>query len=203
MYRYQRVHELLDYFNSLIVSDAAIILRDQKGLKNADIGTANEKAVNQLIAHHSIIFKPKQRLVWVSTSPYQLGEYICYDLNEILANPRITTQQKEIYKKALTLPPDPFLESPEWQKFLEFRKQSGIIAGKSSKDERLTEAELNEFISLNPEYYYTYEICGDYLMKTGQVETAKVYFGKALKKEIPTEDERDRLNKKIAKCNLK
>ena len=58
------------------------ILRDRKGLHNADIGMGNEKAINQLIAHHSIVFEPKKLLVWVSTSPWQLGEYVAYDLNK-------------------------------------------------------------------------------------------------------------------------
>ena len=49
---------------------AAKLLRDQKGMNGNDIGMGNEKSINQLIAHHSVIFKPGERLVWVSTSPW-------------------------------------------------------------------------------------------------------------------------------------
>ena len=62
------------------------ILRDRKdGLHNADIGMGNEKAINQLIAHHSIVFEPEKLIVWVCTSPWQLGEYVAYDLKKVFA----------------------------------------------------------------------------------------------------------------------
>ena len=35
-----------------------------------------EKAINQLIAHHSIVFEPKKRLVWVSTAPWRWEVYL-------------------------------------------------------------------------------------------------------------------------------
>jgi hypothetical protein len=61
----------------------ASILRNTSGLKDEKIGYGNEKALNQLLAHHAVIFSPQKKLVWVSSNPYQLGEFVCYDLNEI------------------------------------------------------------------------------------------------------------------------
>ena len=84
-YRYKRLMELLNANGKNTVQKTVNILRDQKGLNGANIGMGNEKAINQLIAHHSIIFEPKKLLVWVSTSPWQLGEYMAYDLNKIFA----------------------------------------------------------------------------------------------------------------------
>ena len=85
LYRYKRLTELLDANGKNTVQKTVNILRDQKGLNGANIGMGNEKAINQLIAHHSIIFEPKKLIVWVSTSPWQLGEYVAYDLNKIFA----------------------------------------------------------------------------------------------------------------------
>lgn len=83
-YRYERLTELLDANGKNTVKKTVDILRNRQGLHNEDIGMGNEKAINQLIAHHSIVFEPKKLLVWVSTSPWQLGEYVAYDLNKSL-----------------------------------------------------------------------------------------------------------------------
>ncbi len=55
-YRYQRLNELLGADQSNTVQKTVDILRDRYGLHGADIGVGNEKAVNQFIAHHSIVF---------------------------------------------------------------------------------------------------------------------------------------------------
>ena len=76
--------QLIDTVNNTV--DKTIhLLRDRKGLDNADIGMGNEKAINQLIAHHSIVFEPKKLKVWISTNPWQLGQFVAYDLKEVFA----------------------------------------------------------------------------------------------------------------------
>src|SRR6202000_1548179 len=64
-YRYQRLMELLNANGKNTVQKTIDILRDRKGLHNADIGIGNEKAINQLIAHHSIVFEPQKIFVCV------------------------------------------------------------------------------------------------------------------------------------------
>ncbi len=66
-YRYARVDELIHDLKPVNYLKAAQILWDRFGLKNENIGLINEKTINQLIAHHSVIFKPEERLMWVST----------------------------------------------------------------------------------------------------------------------------------------
>ncbi|MEN8226212.1 MAG: C45 family peptidase, partial [Bacteroidota bacterium] len=83
LYRHERVHELLGENESMDHLDAAAILRDRKGSKGENIGNGNEKAINQLIAHHSIIFEPDKLRLWISTAPWQVGAYLCYDLDSI------------------------------------------------------------------------------------------------------------------------
>ena len=75
-YRYNRVLELINKYPKINPVIAAKILRDKKGLNDVNIELGNEKAINQLIAHHSIIFKPSKLQVWVSTYPFQLGQYV-------------------------------------------------------------------------------------------------------------------------------
>ena len=67
------------------------------GMNNEKIGYTNEMAVNQYIAHHSIIFKPQKLQVWVSTSPYQLGEYVCYDLNQVFSSKESPLKRSGFY----------------------------------------------------------------------------------------------------------
>src|SRR5690606_27852534 len=84
-YRFERVEELLAEKEKLNPQKMAQILRNRKGHNNKSIGYGNEKALNQLLAHHGIIFKPEARMVWVSAPPYQLGTFVAYDLNEIFS----------------------------------------------------------------------------------------------------------------------
>ena len=65
-YRYHRLEQLLSSVRQNTVTETVKILRDHRGLDNADIGMGNEKAINQMIANHSIILNPEKR--WVSRS---------------------------------------------------------------------------------------------------------------------------------------
>jgi isopenicillin-N N-acyltransferase-like protein len=97
-YRYNRLMELLNANGKNTVQKTIAILRDQKGMHGENIGMGNEKAINQLMSHHSIVFEPKKLLVWVSTSPWQLGEYVAYDLKKVFGL-RGMKQNQEIMKK--------------------------------------------------------------------------------------------------------
>src|ERR1700712_2150303 len=114
MYRYQRLNQLLDSNGVNTVQKTVDILRNRQGLDNADIGMGNEKAINQLIAHHSIVFEPKKLLVWVSTSPWQLGKYMAYDLNKVFALQGMKENQ-EISETALNIPADSFILSTAYK----------------------------------------------------------------------------------------
>jgi len=59
MYRFERMEELISEDKKLNVNDAVAILRNKKGLDDKEIGFGNEKALNQLLAHHGIVLKPK------------------------------------------------------------------------------------------------------------------------------------------------
>ncbi len=125
-YRYNRVLELINKYPEINPVIAAKILRDKKGLNDVNIELGNEKAINQLIAHHSVIFKPSNLQVWVSTYPFQLGQYVAYDLNKIFIpspNPfpkgrgTLAHHKKEIYEKDIVIPPDSFLFSNDFKKY--------------------------------------------------------------------------------------
>ena len=190
-YRYQRVMQLIDTNNNTVQKTASL-LRDRYGLNNTNIGMGNEKSINQLIAHHSIIFEPKKRIVWVSASPWQLGQFIAYDLDKVFAL-RGLKHNSEICDSALTIPADSFLLSKDFQNFIRFRGYKQSLSEKK-------DVNVDSLISTNPEYYHSYILAGDYLYRKKQYDLAKQYYQKALSKLIATKKEEDHIRKQIENC---
>lgn len=61
MHRFRRVEELLDSAGRVSVASTACILRDMRGEGGKSVGYCNELAINQLLAMHSVIFRPEER----------------------------------------------------------------------------------------------------------------------------------------------
>lgn len=196
-YRFARLKELIDENLPVDASKAASILRNHKGLQNADLGLANEMAINQFIAHHSVIFQPEKRLMWVSTSPWQCGKYVAYDLNEIFKG--TVSLQHEVYNSNLTIPADSFIEAPEFQHLLTYKKLTPLLQKKIRKKEKIEEHVLNTYQASNPSLYYVYEVVGDYYEAMQQPQQAIAYWQKALSKPIPKLQEKERIQQKIQK----
>jgi isopenicillin-N N-acyltransferase-like protein len=194
-YRYNRLMELLDSNKKNTVQKTVDILRDRKGMNNADIGMGNEKAINQLIAHHSIVFEPKKLLVWVSTSPWQLGEYVAYDLKKVFAL-RGMKQDKEIIDSGLTIAPDPFLLTDDYKNFLTYRKFKQRMADGE-------EINTDSLVASNPQFYHTYVLAGDYLYKKKDFQNALNDYQIALTKVIATKKEEAYIKAQIEKCGKK
>ncbi len=194
-YRYKRLTELLNANGKNTVQKTVNILRDQKGLNGANIGMGNEKAINQLIAHHSIVFEPKKLIVWVSTSPWQLGEYVAYDLKKIFAMHGLK-ENKEITDSSLTVAADSFLLTEAYKNFEIFRmlKQHILDGGKVNTD---------SLVKSNPEFYNAYLLAGDYLYKQKKYESALLQYNIALTKVIATKKEEDHIKEQVQKINKK
>ena len=189
-YRYKRLQELMNEKGKNTVQKTAEILRDRNGLQNTDIGLGNEKAMNQLIAHHAIIFEPKKLLVWVSTSPWQLGQFAAYDLHKIFALKGLR-ENREVSDTALNIPADSFLLSTQYQRFETFCKYKHLIAEGGTVNP-------DSLVHSNPSYYHAYVLAGDYCYKQQQFQKAITYYEQALTKEIATKSEEDYIRKMIA-----
>ena len=200
-YRYDRVNELIDSLSPLTPAKAAYILRDKQGMHGKDIGLANEKAINQLLAHHSIIFSPDDMMVWVSSPPYQLGEYLAYDLNKIFHS----KGQEFTYSQDASIPPDPFLTSAGYQSFKRFatirdRIQMYLFTGEGKK---LTQEEEKAFVASNPNGFLTYYYLGDYLVAQQEWAAAAACLKTGLTKEIAKVSERKHMEEQLATCHSK
>jgi isopenicillin-N N-acyltransferase-like protein len=197
-FRYARMKHLVDSSTYLNSEQTAKILRDTKGPNGTLIGYGNERALNQLQAHHSVIFKPFERLVWVSTSPWQEGAYVCYDLNKIFDDNFVLQSDHEIKVDSLTIAPDPFISTSDFDGYIKFRTErpsiEKLIKTGQSDDER-----IERFILTNPNYYLVYELAGDYYSEVKNTEKAKENYVLALKKSIPWQSDSISISKKLQK----
>lgn len=189
VYRYQRTEQLLQAGYPLTPAKVAAILRDTRGLNDADIGLGNEKAINQLIAHHSVIFKPDSLQFWVSTGPWQLGKYVCYDLRKIFAQDGLSSDI-EIATHQMDIPADTLLQTLAYRHFLAFRD------AKMRWVDQLPVA-VHQFVPNNPNYYDAYRLAGDYWMYKKDYRQAVHNYELALTKEVATVGERTAIEQKL------
>lgn len=201
-YRFERMQELLSENPKVNPEIASEILRNKNGLKDIPLGYGSEKALNQLMAHHGIIFKPKEKLVWVSANPYQLGEFVCYNLDTVFSN-RKTDTLVSFQLENLNIAKDPFLETTAYENYKKFRIEDHKIDALLEKKESISVAFIQNYQSLNPDYWVVYYKPGLYFYQIKDFNQAKLNFEKALTKEITTAPEKEKIEKYLKKIKRK
>lgn len=199
-YRFLRMEELLEE-EKIAVDDAVAILRNKEGLDNKDIGFGNEKALNQLIAHHGIVFKPESGQVWVSSNPYQLGEFVAYDLNDIFADRDGNPSTTSLSDSDLNIPKDPFIQTQEYRDYEAYRVLEREVERALANKESIANETLEALQRKNPEYWKAYYLTGKYYLQKKYNAAAKRFFELALTKEITTLPDRQRIEKHIEKLS--
>ncbi|MCM4158833.1 acyl-CoA--6-aminopenicillanic acid acyl-transferase [Antarcticibacterium flavum] len=202
-YRFERMTELVAREDKLDPVKAAHILRNTNGLNDSRIGYGNEMAINQLLAHHGVIFKPGEKKMWISANPYQLGAFVGYDLNEAFKKFQQVNMLQSVALEEETIPEDDFVKSRDFKNYSEFRTlsleiQEAIKEGKSFPQEKLL-----SLPALNPHYWKAYFLVGEYFYKQGDYKNAIVYFKQALKREVTTLPDEKLLKKRIKKSYRK
>jgi isopenicillin-N N-acyltransferase-like protein len=190
VYRWERTQELLSRVRDHDEFTFAGLLRDMNGLGDVPIGMGNEKAVNQLIAHHSVIFKPEELKMWVSTSPYQLGPYLCYDLNRVFNEP--STVSEKTYVEERTIGQDPLLTDGGFDIFMKYRDETARLKKRieTGQVEEIEERQMEEYLQLNPSFYYPYYIAGEVYRLQDKPGLAEEMYNRSLSLEIPREADR-------------
>jgi predicted choloylglycine hydrolase len=195
--RFDRMNQLMSQSYPLDVDEAASILRDKSGVDDKFIGYGNSKSLNQLIAHHGILFKPAKKEMWISTPPYQLGEFICYNLNGVFSG-KGSFQAVD----SLSIKKDPFLSSVDYQKFEAFKATKQKISRyvMLGIPFELSQQEEKRFVTNNPQSYLTYLFLGDYFKKNKNFKKAISYYQEALKHEVSSLNEENAIRERIAEC---
>ena len=198
-YRYERMEELLDENPKMTPKLAVDLLRDTRGLGGKDIGYGNEKALNQLLAHHGIVFQPEDLLVWVSSNPYQLGEFVAYDLNTVFETGKNNPRAVSVSRKYGNIQKDPFIQTEAFGQYQRYRKLSKEVSAAIASGERVKAGAIKEFEESNPEFWEVHYLIGTYYFKKGYDRLALAAFRKAETKEITTLPSRKKVEKYIKK----
>lgn len=198
-YRYKRMTQLMSQHPKMDVNVAAEILRDKGGIDGIDIGLGNEKSINQLIAHHAVIFKPKEKMVWVSIPPYMLGGFVAYDLDKVFNEYKGLKKPIEITEDSLEIAADPFLQSEEFLQYEQFKLMKKEVETEIKKGEKgqLAPEFIDKFIASNPNFYMVYDLAGDYYAEKKDCNKALAYYILSLDKEITTLTEKNELEEKV------
>ena len=194
VYRHQRVNELLVRNGKNSVVKTCEILRNQSGLNDELVGLGNEKSINQLIAHHAIIFQPEKGLVWISTAPWQLGKFVCYDLNKVFSLD--LKENQEINEGSLTIPPDSFLFTANYKNALKFNRHRFPFQPEET-------VSPDSLIAWNPDSYLSYMLAADMYWDRKDYKKAMDLYERGLKKEVATLQEREHMEKNLQRCRKK
>ncbi len=198
--RYERTAELLANTGILDYKNTAVILRDKKGLNGKDIGLGNPLALNQLLAHHAVIFDNVKQLVWVSSYPFQLNTMAAYSMVDF-NNLKADQVKFPITIDSLEIAPDPFFYSSEFKDFKKYKEISYKILKATEEGIKIKEALISKLVSTNPNYYQTHLLLGNYFAAMGNTQKATDYYENALKKDIPYQEERTFIENQINKNN--
>ncbi|KQX08664.1 C45 family peptidase [Flavobacterium sp. Root420] len=201
-YRFDKMQELFTKNPKINPQIASEILRNKDGLQNSVLGYGNEKALNQLMAHHGIIFEPKEKRVWVSANPYQLGEFVCYNLDSVFKE-RKTNAIVSFEEENLNIAKDPFLDTKAFQNYQKFRIEDDKIDLYLKNKKEISLEFIQQYQSLNPDYWVVYYKAGLYFYQKKYFQLAQINFEKALTKEITTVPEKEAIEKYLKKIKRK
>lgn len=202
--RYERLTQLLDRDQKITPRKAVTILRNKKGVNDSILGYGNELAINQLLAHHGIVFQPEQRRVWVSSNPYQLGAFDSYNLEKVFAHfEKGKKYDTTISNKDLRIKADPFLKTRAYKNYEVYRKESHKIEKKLKNRTILSDRELEHYLTLNPNMWKSYYLVGKYYYDHKAYKKAVIYFKQAKKRKVTTSLDRKMLTNYIKRSYRK
>lgn len=196
-YRFARLGELMAANAPLAVPQAVAMLRDQRGAGGIDIGVGNDCSVNQSIAHHSVVFRPGELKMWVSTQPWQGGAYVCYDLGAVMRNP---DPAAELCDATQEIPADTAYLTHDYPRVVAYRELGARIR-KAMKEGVAADGEVPEaFAQANPQSFHTWKLLGEYYRLQGDDIRAAQSFGKALEVGVPRRDELETIERLKSEC---
>ncbi len=202
-YRYDRMQELIAETEKIDPEKAVAVLRNMNGLEDREIGYGNEKAINQLLAHHGIVFKPKERKVWVSSNPYQMGEFVAYDLDEVFAKFEKGLVEGSVADVENNIAESKFVRSEAFRNYEEFRKLEVKVKQELAENKPVSIVEAEKLVRLNPQFWEAWYLAGKIYYLKENYKQAVIHFKQAENREITTLPDAKRVQKMIKKSYRK
>jgi len=200
-YRELRCQQLVNEKEILNYVDVAKILRDYNGIDDVNIGIGNEKTMAQMISHHSIIFLPEKLITWISTPPFQFGEYLSYNIEQVLVATNVN-QNTVLYDSTFNIKQSAFVNSNDFINFNNYKKLRTELKSHINEGTRIENEQefIDSFINNNPEYYQGYVIAANYYYLQNEKQKALVYYQKAKTKEFENTTTKTMIEERIAEC---
>ena len=205
-YRIELLAEHMEKKEKFDAEDAMAVLLNPFGKGGENIGMGNEMAINQLIAHHSVVFEPDSLNIYVCTQPKDFYPYVKFNLKDIL-NIAVETHGRASFNHGRAFDnhgrasdykiacqyisvADSMRQSEEYLGY----KRFGYL--KSQKD---LMSYPDELAKCNPMYFESYDMAGDIYIMLGDKKDACERWKKALECKIPKLAQRKAIEDKIKK----
>ena len=135
--------------------------------------------------------------MWVSTSPWQGGAYICYDLGAVMRDP---DPAGELCDAAQEIAADTAYLAHDYPRVVAYRRLGGEIRKAMREETAADAATLDRFEQTNPQNFHTWKLLGEYYRSQGDDVRAAQCFDKTLQSGIPRADERDAVERLKSEC---
>lgn len=196
-YRIELLAEHMKKKEKFDAEDAMAVLLNPFGKGGENIGIGNEMAINQLIAHHSVVFEPDSLNIYVCTQPKDFYPYVKFNLKDILnfavethgraSDNHVCASDYKIACQYISVA-DSMRQSEEYLGYKRF------IYLKSLKD---LMSYPDELAKCNPMYFESYNMAGDIYIMLGDKKDACERWKKALECKIPKLAQRKAIEDKI------
>lgn len=201
--RLLRLTQLTDSITEFNPTTLAALLRNPNTLGGKPGGFGNEQALNQFVAHHSVVFEPGTLRMWLSAGPYQLGEYVALDVSGLLNN----TSPKPLWQAEiplLTIPVDSTLlkDYKMHTRWLQY-KDSITSAMRANPVTNISKSTMEYYIDANPLFFGSWVLAGDYFVAANKYPLALEYYHKALACQLPSLRDKSTIEEKIKYLTLK
>ncbi len=161
-FRLERIEELASENSPISIEKMVAILRDRQLNGGQDLGLANPMAINQQIAHHSVVFLPEKLQMWISTGEWGYGEWVCYDVGAILRGEK--SFDGELTSENI-IPADSLFRKNELPKLLQYR----------SLKHRLCARNVDSLAIFNPSNWESYSAAGDFYRASDRGKALDAY----------------------------
>jgi tetratricopeptide (TPR) repeat protein len=202
-YRSNRMEELVASKDKIDPENAVEILRNMEGLGGESIGYGNEKAINQLLAHHGIVFQPKQRKVWVSSNPYQMGEFVAYDLKDVFSKYGNGPVNVSVADTENNIRESEFIKTRAFKDYERFRKLESEVKLALINELPLPASVARELVGLNPNFWEAWYLAGKIYYNNKDYKQAVIHFKQAKKREVTTLPDLEMIQKMIKRTYRK